>query len=299
MRKKKLTVYDFESLDPFEYPGEIPDYSFLLEGARIFKLSVASNRPLKASLLKMEFFLKELDEYLLSKSLSQISERKPIIVYGSLRNPPSLYDRFNSDASKNEYIQRAHIKNTYGTDLVPSFHCVLTDYDVVYMAHASKRGYIPITLAHSPGTVLPILVIFLDERQLKMMDIGEGRDRDFYKLIKLYSKGVILENGEILREAYVYANTNRVLGINEKLVRPKNVLVKNPRFQSKTQEEVLGYILRHEPIQEISESNTPQELSRSFFDETRILPKINQYLHSTLSTSIEPLGVEIPFEGIP
>lgn len=299
MQIKNQSVHDYKPFDPFEYPGEKPGFSFLLEGSMIYQIFIQQNRALKASRIWVEETWKELDEYLRLKSLPRLSDRCPIIVYGSLRNPPKLYERFNSDVSMNEYIRRANIKETFGIDLIPVFQCFLKDYDVVYMAHASKHGYLPITLVHSSGTLLPSQVIFLEERQMKMMDISEGRDRDFYKLIRLKTNGVMLENGGILKEVYVYANTNRVLRVDEKLIRPKNVFVENPQFQSKTQQEILSYILKYNLIQEISDSKTPQELNKSLSDEQEVLPKINQFLHVHLSTIVEPIGDEIPFIKLP
>jgi len=300
MKIKNQSVHDYKSFDPFEYPGEKPRFSFLLEGSMIHPIVIQQNRPLKASRIWVEETWKELDDYLKLKSLPQLSERCPIIVYGSLRNPVKLYERFNSNESKNEYIRRAKIKKTYGIDIIPAFQCLLKEYDVAYMAHASKRGYLPITLVYSPGTLLPSQVIFLEERQMKIMDISEGRDRDFYKLIILKTNGVMLENGGILKDVYVYANTNRVLRVDEQFVRPKNVFVENPQFQSKTQQEILSYfLLKYKIIQEISSSKTPQGLSKSFSDEQVVLPKINQFLHGQLSTVAEAIGDEIPFIKLP
>lgn len=284
--------------DPFNYPGVRPKFSFLLDNDIIRRFFFEKNEPVERCVVWVREGWEYINDFLSDKSVTPIHHRYPVIGYGSLTNPSQLFHRFNLDPSKNEYIHRAHIENTHGLDVIPAVYGTLENYDTVYMAHASKRGYIPVTLIHSPDTSLDIHVLFLDDNQIKIMDISEGRDRDFYNLTRLEGK-IRLENGQVLDNVFTYTNTSRVLQIANMPVRPVSIPATNTRFSSRTQEQILNYLLQFEDIRKISTATTPQMLSEAFKDEEKILSKINKFLLDNLAIKTESRGNYVHYPLLP
>jgi hypothetical protein len=114
--------------------------------------------------------------------------RVPVLAAGSNQSHRQIARKFDAHPSG---------------DVIPSQRGRLHDFDVVYAAHLASYGSVPATFQHSPGTVVSVFVLWLDEAQLVRMHETEGN----YTFDHLERVRVELDdNGEVLSEAYSYSS---------------------------------------------------------------------------------------------
>jgi hypothetical protein len=85
-----------------------------------------------------------------------LGERTPLLAYGSNAAPEVLRRKLGSEMEP-----------------VPALRGILSGFDAVYSAHVSPYGAVPATLWPSPGTQLPVFVIYLTEEQLQKIAATE------------------------------------------------------------------------------------------------------------------------------
>ncbi len=124
-------------------------------------------------------------------------------------------------------------------DVIPSQRGRLHDFDVVYAAHLASYGSVPATFQHSPGTVVSVFVLWLDEPQLARMHGTEGN----YTFDHLDRVRIELdEGGEVLNEAYSYSSKIGCFNHDEQCVSLSEIAAIGRRFAQATQPEILGMV---------------------------------------------------------
>lgn len=98
---------------------------------------------------------------------------------------------------------------------VPMVRARVTGVDVGVSAHVSRMGYVSASPVAAPGTVRELFVIWLDARQLSVIDASEGvplPDGNYRRAWLPASRVTIeLDGGERLPGAHVYVNQHGVL----------------------------------------------------------------------------------------
>lgn len=123
------------------------------------------------------------------KDLFNSKQHFMIVGYGSNANPPQLVDKFKD---RNEICDLR----------IPVLKGCLRNYDIVYSARFSRRGYLPVTITKSSGdTTVEAWANILDEAQLKAMDETEGRCKA-YCLAEI--PGGFEFNGKTFSPVYTY-----------------------------------------------------------------------------------------------
>lgn len=123
--------------------------------------------------------------------------------------------------------------------VIPAQRGRLHDFDVVYAAHLASYGSVPATFQHSPGTVVNVFVLWLDEAQLARMHETEGNYTfDHVDRVRIE----LDEDGEVLTEAYSYSSKIGCLNHDDACVSLKEIGATGRRFRQATQPEVLGLI---------------------------------------------------------
>ena len=124
-------------------------------------------------------------------------------------------------------------------DVIPSQRGRLHDFDVVYAAHIASYGSVPATFQHSPGTVVSVFVLWLEERQLDRMHETEGN----YTFDHLDRVRIELdEGGEILDQAYSYSSKIGCFNDNDRCVSLSEIAATGRRFDQATQPEILSMV---------------------------------------------------------
>ncbi|MET8244212.1 hypothetical protein ABZV31_07140 [Streptomyces sp. NPDC005202] len=98
---------------------------------------------------------------------------------------------------------------------VPMVKARVTGVDVGVSAHVSRMGYVSASPFHAPATVRELFVIWLDERQLAVIDDSEGVPVPMGNYDRAWLPApnvrIELENGARLPGAYVYVHRHGVL----------------------------------------------------------------------------------------
>jgi hypothetical protein len=124
-------------------------------------------------------------------------------------------------------------------DVIPSQRGRLHDFDVVDAAHISSHGAVPATSQHSPGTVVGVFVLWLDEAQLGRMHETEGN----YTYDHLERVRVELdEDGAGIGEAYAYSSKIGCFNHDAQCLSLTEIPAAGRRFAEATQPEVLGIV---------------------------------------------------------
>ncbi|GHD32410.1 hypothetical protein [Streptomyces galbus] len=127
-------------------------------------------------------------------------ERTPVLCVGSNACPGQL----------------RHKMATFGiTAPVPMVRCRVTGLGVGVSAHISRMGYVSAAPVHCPSAVRELVVIWLDARQLAVIDASEGAtlpDGNFVRVrLPVPDVRIELADGTVLPEAFAYANRRGVL----------------------------------------------------------------------------------------
>ena len=124
-------------------------------------------------------------------------------------------------------------------DVIPSQRGRLHDFDVVYAAHIASYGSIPATFQHSPGTVVSVFVLWLDEPQLARMHETEGN----YTFDHLDPVRIELDDhSEILNEAYSYSSKIGCLNHAGSCVSLSEISASGRRYAAANQPDILGIV---------------------------------------------------------
>ena len=108
-----------------------------------------------------------------SSWVNDLTERCPVLAYGSNASPEQLLRKFGSLVAVDP-----------GDGLIPVFRGTLDDHDVVYSASLASYGSVPATLQQSIGTTCQVFVTMLTPLQLQVMHESEGHPHvyDFVRL---------------------------------------------------------------------------------------------------------------------
>jgi gamma-glutamylcyclotransferase (GGCT)/AIG2-like uncharacterized protein YtfP len=131
----------------------------------------------------------DLDDWLTARGASTLSERVPLLTYGSNANPSKItWLRENLGLEGPVVVLRATC-----TDLSAVWAAGLRVVD-------TQR---PVTLASLPGTTEVHAVWMADPAQVRVLDICEGRG-DRYQLSRLHSGRVELDDGTVWDDLLAY-----------------------------------------------------------------------------------------------
>ena len=143
-----VTEFPFTALT---YPGRRPRFSFFFTHHGIYRCP-----------------LRSLNGLLTARHLAPVSERIPVLAYGSNACPGQLYRKYNQDS---------RLTN------VPVLYGRLNGADVVYSRRFTRGGYVPATLVRARRS-LQSWVTLLTAEQLSAMDSTEGRP-NVYQLVEV------------------------------------------------------------------------------------------------------------------
>lgn len=98
---------------------------------------------------------------------------------------------------------------------VPMTRTRVTGVDIGVSAHVSRMGYVSHSPVRAPGAVRDLFVIWLDARQLAVIDASEGAPRpdgNFHRVwLPAPDVRIALADGSALPGAYAYVNRHGVL----------------------------------------------------------------------------------------
>jgi hypothetical protein len=202
--------------DPRCYPGQIPDYSYLLVGDVVHPLEAGSTGRL----------LESLGDSLLRLGVAPLGDRHPVLFYGSNAAPAQLARKYGASSADG---------------VVPVVLGVVDGLDAVYSSHVSPYGAVPATLIASPGTSLSVHVGLLHDDQLGVLDQTEpnyhrrtlsGRD---YR--------ASLAPGEALDSSTAYLSRHGALLLDGAPRRVAGVRAEGSSLEAATEEMVLEEVI--------------------------------------------------------
>ncbi|MFG2352533.1 hypothetical protein [Streptomyces sp. NPDC048521] len=128
------------------------------------------------------------------------ADRAPVLAVGSNASPAQL----------------RHKMAEFGIDgAIPMVRTRVTGVDVGVSAHVSRMGYVSASPVKSPGALRELFVIWLDRRQLEVIDASEGvplPDGNFRRVwLPAPDVSVELADGQVLPGVYSYVNRHGVL----------------------------------------------------------------------------------------
>lgn len=172
--------------EPKCYPGERPEFSFLLHEGKVHELRVFGK--VWDSQLTWESKTSVLQDVLVELGLPPLEGWYCILAYGSNGCPPQLVHK--------------------GFKTIVVVKCRLFDLMPVYAGYkAEESGYIPATLARSKGSEVETWVTILRKEDLRRMDRSEGRP-SVYQLVEVDEGKLFLENGKEISPIYGYVTTD-------------------------------------------------------------------------------------------
>lgn len=135
--------------DPLRYPGAHPPESYLFTGSGIERLDDVDAEGLSSS---------GLDRRLAELGAAPVSERRPVLAYGSNRSPAQLASKFRTEPF---------------TPVIPVVRGRLFGASVAFAAGVTRYGAIPAALVDDPGSRTDVAVTYLDRRELEALDRTE------------------------------------------------------------------------------------------------------------------------------
>ena len=149
--------------------------------------------------------------------------RAPVLAIGSNQSPVRLAQKFGPDASHVIPVQRARLEH----------------FDIVYSAHLSSYGAVPAMLQVSEGSVVTLMVTWLDEAQLEIMHESEVSAAN-YAYAELNDVCVQFDDGRTHERAFVYVSRRGSLRDSSgEAIALRAIACKRRRFRSMTTTEVL------------------------------------------------------------
>jgi hypothetical protein len=201
--------------DPRGYPGQIPDYSYLLVRDAVFPLEAGSTG-----------LLESLGNSLLRLGAAPLDQRHPVLFYGSNAAPAQLARKYG--ASPADVV-------------VPAVLGVVDGLDVVYSSHVSPYGAVPATLIASPGTSLSVHVGLLHDGQLGVLDQTEPN----YRRRRLSGRDyrASLAPGEALDSYTAYLSCHGVLLLDGAPRRVAGIRAEGSSLEAATEETILEEVI--------------------------------------------------------
>jgi hypothetical protein len=147
--------------------------------------------------------------------------RQPVLAYGS---------NASLDALKRKFGAR---------ETIPIVSGAVADRDVVYSAHISPYGAIPATLYGSPGTSLPVCVMWLSGDQLDLLHASEPN----YRFVRS-RLAVELEPGGQLVGPGAYVSRHGALRLNGQAVALEALAARGRKLPALGQRDVLEAVRR-------------------------------------------------------
>jgi hypothetical protein len=202
--------------DPRCYPGQIPDYSYLLVRDAVHPLEAGSTGRL----------LDALGDSLLRLGVAPLEDRRPVLFYGSNAAPAQLARKYGASSADG---------------VVPAVLGVVDGVDAVYSSHVSPYGAVPATLIASPGTSLSVHVGLLHDEQVWGLDQTEPN----YHRRTLSGRDypASLASGEALDSSTAYLSRHGVLLLDGAPRRVAGVRAEGSRLQAATEEAILEEVI--------------------------------------------------------
>ncbi|QIM20386.1 hypothetical protein G7075_03220 [Phycicoccus sp. HDW14] len=243
---------------PWTYPGEaivrstllLPECSHDIDPVQGRRLGAARTRRCERCRQGKRTLSVPLGHELLRWNSMILDSRTPLVSIGS-----------NSSAA----VLRRKMGDAGLSIVLPCLTGTLGNIAVGHSAHVSKGGYVPAAPYRLVGATTPVVVAFLDERQLEAMDRTEPN----YRRTTLHAPAdeLILAGGETLSAAQLYVSRWPVLASGAK------------PLEFATQEEVLGRIvgLEGSPLRGF---DSAQQAAAALHDDEGLRRRVTDFLGS-------------------
>jgi hypothetical protein len=202
--------------DPRCYPGQIPDYSYLLVRDAVHPLEAGSTGGLREALA----------DSLRRLGVAPLGDRHPVLFYGSNAAPAQLARKYGASSADG---------------VVPAVLGVVDGLDAVYSSHVSPYGAVPATLIASPGTSLSVHVGLLHDGQLGVLDQTEPN----YRRRRLSGRDyrASLAPGEALDSYTAYLSCHGVLLLDGAPRRVAGIRAEGSSLEAATEETILEEVI--------------------------------------------------------
>jgi hypothetical protein len=201
--------------DPRCYPGQIPDYSYLLVGDSVHRLEAGSTG-----------LLESLGDSLLRLGVAPLELRHPVLFYGSNAAPAQLARKYGASSADG---------------VVPAVLGVVEGVDAVYSPHVSPYGAVPATLIASPGTSLSVHVGLLHDEQVRVLDQTEPNYHR--RILPGRDYPASLAPAEALDSSTAYLSRHGVLLLDGAPRRVAGVRAEGSTLEAATEEAVLEEVI--------------------------------------------------------
>jgi hypothetical protein len=198
------------------YPYEREPTSYLFVNGVPYAYESLGKDPLSdatikvgSKIIQVDTFLNELTRTQKQQRPQAMSNRIPIIAYGSNAAVSALKRKFMSE------------KFARGWAIFPVLKAELKDFEVVHAAHfVPVNGSFPAGLAYSAGAETEVWITYLDALEMERMHASEGIDSDslesWYAYGKIENVKIKILSGRELNSAFVYIDNYGALKVNGK-----------------------------------------------------------------------------------
>ncbi|MET0966017.1 MAG: hypothetical protein ABWZ02_06450 [Nakamurella sp.] len=169
--------------DPLSYPGMVPPHSYLWADSWMYQLAwqpeielcewrlAVDGGPLGDCVQPAD----RLDDARRTPRGAQVTQRYPVLAFGSNAAPAQLLDKFDWLAPRHR--------------VVPVTVGQLDGFSLAHSAHVSNPGYLPYVLVHAgAGATLEVRVLWLDDTQLAALNETEPN----YRLVPVNGERYLL-----------------------------------------------------------------------------------------------------------
>ena len=151
------------------YPYGVPDRSFVLLRGVAYPFAGLASSDWGSSTIETDAGRRPLREVVVESSgpTIDVDERRvAVVASGSNASPAQLRRKFPDFEGK----------------CIPVVAATLEDHDIVFSAHVSRFGSVPVTLMASPGTSVHVFLTFLTADEEDGMFKTEGGNYDYVRL---------------------------------------------------------------------------------------------------------------------
>jgi len=225
MSIQKSGKYPAPRDNPLDYPGIRPSSSFILVGDMIHSIRFDDKEKgdTEAGVADSGNDEIPIDYFLKNRGVAPLSERFPVIGYGSNPVPGQLVSKFGNEA------------------IVPVVFGNMRDTDIVYNL-ISNQGYAFAELLPNQKNVnSDIAITYLDKKQLKRMIETEQN-----YVLAFSPSTVRLDSDEVLNDSFVFAGF-RNIWVPSSIGKPiaiKELPAENRQLPELTQYEALDLVIR-------------------------------------------------------
>jgi hypothetical protein len=157
--------------------------------------------------IQIDTFLSEMKKEKKLPQPAPLSERTPVIAYGSNAAVSALTRKFMSE------------KFARGWAVIPVLKGTIKNFEVVHAAHfVPVNGSFPASFAFSSGSESEVWISFLDDEELERMHASEGIDEDspesWYAYGRLDNIKIQIPGWQELNSAFVYIDNYGALQIS-------------------------------------------------------------------------------------